>query len=158
MRAPPESAAPPEGYIFRRQASPACYDSTVPIRRALTPASFSWGRALLALALGLAMAAGVAVPHAPVAEHSGTPSGVEIDHGARHPGEPIHVESSQIQHHPACGACLLQLQGGSSLAVPAALPVPVPLGTLPFLGEQTVPKAAVDLGPARAAPASFLAS
>lgn len=137
----------------------ACYDPTVPSRRALTtPAPFSWARALLALAVGLALAAGVVVPHAPIVEHSGSPSGVEIDRSARHPGEPVHFESSQIEHHPACGACLLQVQGGSYLAAPSARPVPIPLGTLPVLAEQVVPKAAVDLGPARAPPASLLAS
>ena len=104
------------------------------------------------------MAAGVVVPHAPVAEHSGAPSGVEIDKSAKHPGEPAHVESSHIEHHPGCAACLVQMQGSSSLAAPAALPVPVPLGTISFLAEQVVPKTTVDLGPARAPPASLLAS
>lgn len=105
------------------------------------------------------MAAGVAVPHAPIVEHSGAPSsGVEIDHSARHPGEPAHVESSHIEHHPGCAACLLQMQGSSYLAAPAALPVQVPLGTVPVLAEQTSQKISADLGPARAPPASLLAS
>jgi len=136
----------------------ACYDSTVTSRRALTPAPFSWKRALLALAVGLAMAAGLVVPHAPVAEHTGAPSGVEIDKSARHPGEPAHVESSHIEHHPGCAACLLQMQSSSSLAAPAALPIPVPLGTVSAQAEQTSPKTALDPGPARAPPVSLLAS
>ena len=104
------------------------------------------------------MAVGVVVPHAPVAEHTSAPSGVEIDKSAKHPGEPIHVESSHIEHHPGCAACLLQMQGSSSLAAPAALPIPVPLGTVSALAEQTSPKISVDLGPARAPPTSLLAS
>ncbi len=130
----------------------------MPSRRALTPAPFSWNRALLALALGVALAVGVAVPHASVAEHSGPPSGVEIDHGAQHPGDPIHFEGSRIEHHPGCTACLLQVQGGSYLTAPEPLPLPIPLGTASVATEQIAPKIPVELGPARAPPASLLAS
>lgn len=112
-----------------------------------------WRRAFLALGMGMVLAFGTAAPHAPTAEHTDSPTGVEIDRSARHPGEPVHLESAEPEFHPGCAVCLLQLQSGSSLPVPAALPTPAPVGEIPAAGNAVAAHLTTESGPARAPPA-----
>jgi hypothetical protein len=120
-----------------------------------SPSTFSWRRALLALATGLALTLGAVIPHGPTAEHAESPVSIEFDRSAQHPHAPIHLEASAIEVHPGCPACLVQLQTASILIdLRAALPRPVPQDAVTLSIEQVGSKPAPRLGPARAPPAA----
>lgn len=119
------------------------------------PPTFSWRRALFALATGLALTLGAVTPHGPTAEHAESPVSIEFDRSAQHPDQPAHMEASAIEVHPGCPACLLQLQTASILVdLRAALPQPVPQDAVTPGIEQVGSKPAPRLGPARAPPAA----
>jgi hypothetical protein len=87
----------------------------------------SWRRSLVAWLMGCALILGGLTPHAPSEEHAspflqGTEFGIEFDSAAQHPREPIHLEGSRPESHPACPACLLHIQGSSLVRSPAPLP------------------------------------
>jgi hypothetical protein len=112
-------------------------------------------RALLALLLVLASGLDLVAPHDAMSERSGAPVGVEVEEAARHPGDPLHVEASETEYHPACAACLVQIQTGSVLALLAlAAPAFFPTGEVAGLAESPAFFRALPLVPARAPPAS----
>jgi hypothetical protein len=106
------------------------------------------------LSLGLALFLGAVVPHeALAAGHRDSAVGAAIDHSARHPGDPIHIEQSTVEFEAACPLCVLQLQTRSVLQTPEA-----PQPPLVRSGEVLIAATSVDsvpsrrLGPARAPP------
>lgn len=114
----------------------------------------SWRRALLALAAGVGLAFGTVAPHDPMAEGPGAPAaGVEIEQNAVHPNAPAHIESSHVEVHPPCQACLLQIQTQSIQPRPAAaLPRPDDDVAVSLLSETVLSVSVPRLGPARAPP------
>lgn len=134
---------------------PACYTVAVPADP--TPPlnqTRSW-RALLALVLGLVVFAGAVAPHGLTAEHRESLLGANIDHSARHPGDPAHFEQSSVEFQPGCPLCVLQLQTGSVLRLPEALQPPLlPESTAPATVQQAASRPVPRLGPARAPPLS----
>lgn len=103
--------------------------------------------------LGCVLLLGAATPHAPAEEHGGSLQSFEIDCAAQHPGDPAHFEGSHPETHPACVACLLQIQGGSLLTPPAPLPGLLPGEAVASRPERSIIPAFTVPGPARAPPA-----
>ncbi|MFL6195230.1 MAG: hypothetical protein ACJ75H_13730 [Thermoanaerobaculia bacterium] len=115
----------------------------------------TYGRAFLVLLTGLALALSAAFPHDMAAEQAGNLVRAEIAVNAVHPGSPAHFEASDIQIHPPCLACLLQLQTGTVLGRPSASPPPLRTGDrFAALTEQAPAQKPSRVGPARAPPAS----
>jgi hypothetical protein len=85
-------------------------------------------RALLALFVALALVAGSVEAHdaSASADHlAGRGTCFQVAEGARHPNESRHIESSVTRIHPACPACLFQLQTVAvGVIAPAVLPIP----------------------------------
>ena len=106
----------------------------------------AWGRPLLALLAGFALACGLFVPHDVAVEQAGLVSQVEIAETPLHPGAPAHIESAEFKLHPACVACLLQLGRSTVPSLP-----PATLPPLPQSGHAAAP--VVRLSSARPAPA-----
>ena len=129
--------------------------------RTALPMHASWRRFLVTLVASLALCLGVLSPHDAVSEGSGEGSGrpqaVEIASGAHHPGQPVHIESSPIEIHPACLACLFQLQTSSTL-LPSRGILPALIRTAAVTPPATAELAFVAprLGPARAPPSPLV--
>jgi hypothetical protein len=110
-------------------------------------------RFLLALVIGLALFAGIALPHGNAAEHRDSPVGADVDRSARHPGDPTHFEASTVEFEPGCPLCVLQLQSASLLPVPEpSLPVLTAHGTALPPAPSVTAAPVVRTGPARAPP------
>lgn len=117
-----------------------------PLRRALT--------ALVAL---LALGAGTFALHDPWSERPGAPAEVAIEEAAQHPEEPIHFEASHVADHPACGACLAQIQTPSAPGRPErAAPLLPPAGSVigPVHTRPLCPT--ISSVPSRAPPVPFV--
>jgi hypothetical protein len=110
-------------------------------------------RAVTAWVAVFALGAGVVAFHDPVSERPGAPERVEVEEAARHPHEPVHFEASALAAHPACVACLVQLQTGSTIARPApAGPVLLTAGALVSPAARPVLSRVSSRLPARAPP------
>lgn len=117
----------------------------------------SWRRFLVTLVASFALVLGALAPHDPASESSGRLEGIEIAAGAHHPGQPVHIESSAIEYHAACLACILQLQTGTTLLEPQRLlPVLTPGGAVATPATAALALVAPRLGPARAPPSPFV--
>jgi hypothetical protein len=112
----------------------------------------SWRRAVVAWIMGCALVLGGLTPHAPAEEHADSLRGVEIDGAAQHPRDPSHIEGSRPEVHPACAACLLQIQGSSLLTPLAPLPGLQPGAAVAVQPRPHVSPPVQVPGPARAPP------
>ena len=91
-----------------------------------TPA-ISWRRRLASLVACLTLAllaGGLVIPHGAAEEHSDLPIGTHLDANARHPDQPLHMETADPEVVHGCTACLLQTWTRSTLDRPSAVPLP----------------------------------
>jgi hypothetical protein len=110
-------------------------------------------RASLTLVLAAIVFACAVAPHGSAAEHRESPSGAVVDRSARHPGAPVHLESSSVELLPGCPLCVLQLQTVTVLKAPrTALPPLTPRGSLAPASLHADPGPEARHRPARAPP------
>jgi hypothetical protein len=92
------------------------------------PAPTSSARpSLVSLVAGLALVlllGGLVVPHGTAEEHADLPVGTRLDANARHPDQPLHMETADPEVVHGCTACLLQTSTRSSLSCRASVPLP----------------------------------
>jgi hypothetical protein len=95
-------------------------------RSAPTPA-LAWRYRLASLVACLTLgflAGGLVIPHGAAEEHSDLPIGTHLDANARHPGQPLHMETADPEVVHGCTACLLQTSTRSILDRPSDVPLP----------------------------------
>jgi hypothetical protein len=148
-------SALPSPLLIMIEAGSTCGSVFMPMRYASGRplVSSSWWRGLLVLVTAAAVGLGSAAPHNPAAEVAGGFVRVEIAETADHPEEPAHFESSRIEIHPGCMACLAQIQAGSApILLPAARPLLAEAGRVVAAADQVPSREIRCLGPARAPP------
>ena len=154
---PQAGAAPPRISI----GAAACYHWLAAMSRSapLPVPVASWRHRLASLVTVLTLtllAGGLMVPHGTAEEHSDLPVGTRLDANARHPDQPLHMETADPEVVHACTACLLQTSTRSTLGRPAAVPRPFTTGNRIAPEAQPGDDAPVQrLAPARAPPAAL---
>jgi hypothetical protein len=117
----------------------------------------SWRHPLASLVAGLTLVlllGGLVVPHGAAEEHTDLPIGTRLDANARHPDQPLHMETADPEVVHGCTACLFQTWTRSTLGRPAAVPLPFTTGSQIAPEVEPGDDAPVQrLAPARAPPA-----